>query len=160
MTTRAIVRTFLLLALPLAASAQVPAPAPKLADLGWLAGCWSSKVGEKEILEQWMRPGGDALLGMSRTTEGARTREHEFMRIIVDGETLAFVALPSGQPQASFRLKSSGAREVVFENLEHDFPQRIGYRSEAPDRLTAWIEGRHGERERHIDYPYQRTTCE
>ena len=161
MNRHALAGTILIAWLPLAVSADDPYPSPpKIADLGWLAGCWSSKDGEKEILEQWMRPGGDTLLGMSRTAEGSRTREHEFMRIVVDGETLAFVAHPSGQAQASFRLRSSGPREVVFENLEHDFPQRIGYRSESVDRLSAWIEGRRGERERRVDFTYRRTACE
>ena len=160
MTKCALAGTVLSLWLPLTAGAQEPQITPKIADLGWLAGCWSSKDGEREILEQWMRPGGDALLGMSRTAEGSRTREHEFMRIVVDGGTLAFVALPSGQAEASFRLRSSGPREVVFENLEHDFPQRVGYRSESADQLSAWIEGRRGERERRIDFKYRRTACE
>ena len=142
-------------------AAQETPPPPKIADLGWFAGCWTAKFGEREILEQWMRPAGNALLGMSRTTSPKGMVEHEFLRIVADESgVLVLTAMPSGQSPASFRLKSSTPREVVFENLEHDFPQRIGYRSEAPDRLSAWIEGRRGERERRIDFPYERVSCE
>jgi len=150
----------LTLALSFAAAAEErAAPPPRIADLGWLAGCWSMSTGERTVHEQWMPPGGDSLLGMSRTAAPGRTLEHEFIRIVARDETLVFVALPSGQPEASFRLRSSGPRELVFENPEHDFPQRIGYKSESDDQLTAWVEGRHGDRERRIDFPYRRVAC-
>jgi len=155
------VTALILCCMPLTSAAEEPAAPPlRVDDLGWLAGCWSLNVGERTVLEQWMPPGGDALLGMSRTSGPHGMLEYEFMRIVAGDGTLVFSAMPSGQPEASFRLRSSGRRELVFENPEHDFPQRIGYKSESPDKLTAWIEGRHGERERRIDFPYRRVACE
>ncbi len=130
-----------------------------IADLGWLAGCWSLSANERTVREQWMPPDGDALLGMSRTVAAGRTLEYEFVRIVARDGTLVYVAQPSGQPEASFRMRSSGPREVVFENPEHDFPQRIGYRSASDDALTAWIEGKHGDSERRIEFPYHRVAC-
>lgn len=53
---------------------------------------------------------------------------------------LAFVAQPGGRPATAFALKSIDASSVVFENLQHDFPQRIMYRR-AGGRLCARVEG-------------------
>jgi len=139
--------------------AEPESPPPTIADLGWLAGCWSLSAGERTVREQWMPPAGDALLGMSRTVAQGRTLEYEFVRIVAQEGTLVFVAQPSGQPEASFRLKSIGPKEIVFENPSHDFPQRVGYQSASADTLTAWIEGRRGDRERRVDFPYHRVAC-
>jgi hypothetical protein len=61
----------------------------------------------------------------------------------------------------SASLPATGvAGEVVFENLQHDFPQRIIYRSLSGDRLAARIEGVRGGLLKGIDYPMKRVNCE
>src|SRR3970040_657967 len=52
-----------------------------IARLSWLAGCWERAAGERQVEEQWMRPRGGTMLGMSRTVTGGRTSEFEHMRI-------------------------------------------------------------------------------
>ena len=49
---------------------------------------------------------------------------------------------------------------VVFENPEHDFPQRVGYRRDGADGLQAWIEGQANGKSRRVDFSYQRARCE
>lgn len=128
-------------------------------DLGWLAGCWASGGG-REISEQWMRPAGRMMLGMSRTVAGGETVEFEFIQIReTEGGGISFIAKPSGQESAAFRLVKSGRREAVFENLDHDFPQRIIYRLGDDGTLLARIEGLSKGRERAVDYPLKRTSC-
>ena len=46
----------------------------------------------------------------------------------------------NGEP-VSFKLVSGKNGEFVFENKQHDFPQRIIYRNPNPDSLYARIEG-------------------
>jgi hypothetical protein len=66
------------------------------------------------------------------------------------------VAIPSGQRETAFRLVALEGQFAAFENLGHDFPQRIEYQRDG-DRLTAAIEGpRHGATRR-IEFPYLRT---
>jgi hypothetical protein len=48
---------------------------------------------------------------------------------------------------------------VVFENLEHDFPQRVGYRRAGADSVLAWIEGTVDGKTRRVDFPYRRAVC-
>jgi hypothetical protein len=47
---------------------------------------------------------------------------------------------------------------VVFENPQHDFPQKIGYQRVSPDALLAWIEGTDKRETRRIE-SYRRATC-
>lgn len=107
-----------------------------------------------------MPPRGGALLGIGRTTRGARLVAYEFVRIYAAGDTLIFAAQPSGQPPTDFRAASVGERQVVFENREHDFPQRVLYRAAGGDSLYARIEGTIDGRPRAIDFPYRRVACD
>ena len=91
---------------------------------------------------------------------GGRTVAWEHLRIAeVAPGRLAYIALPSGQAEATFPLASSGEREVVFENPEHDFPQRVIYRLQG-DRLLASIEGKDEGQARSIEFPFRRVDCE
>jgi hypothetical protein len=103
-----------------------------------------------------MKPAGGTMLGMSRTVRGGKTTEFEFLQIRDVAGRLAYVAKPSGQAEATFSLKTLGEHEIVFENPEHDFPQRIIYRLDAPARLTARIEGTVNGKTRGQDFPYTR----
>lgn len=150
--------TFLLLLL-LAAPA-VPSPQIGVSDLGWLAGCWASRGGEPGSQEQWMAPAGGTLLGMSRTVKNGRTVAWEFLQIRETGSGLAFVARPSGQEEATFPLLRSGERELVFENLAHDFPQRVVYRLDAQGGLRARIEGMRKGRLDTAEFPMDKVDCE
>ena len=106
-----------------------------------------------------MKPAGNTLLGMSHTVVGGTTREFEFMRIVQEDDgSIFFVANPSGQKEALFKLTSVSAHEARFENPEHDFPQRIIYRR-AGDSLVGRIEGVSKGKERAIDFPLQRVAC-
>lgn len=142
------------------ARAQASTPAGTSSNrVGWIAGCWTRATATATIEEQWMVPRGGALIGMSRTTANGAVREYEFLRIFAAGDTLVYAATPSGQAYSEFRSVTVGAREVVFENLKHDFPQRIGYKALGRDSLLAYIEGPSGGKTRRIDYPYVRAAC-
>ena len=141
-----------------AAAAGQNAVAP-IARLNWLHGCWLSEAGPRTVEEQWMAPRGGSMLGMSRTVQDGNLREYELIVIRQTAGALAYEAHPSGQPTATFTMKELGDSSVLFENLQHDFPQRIGYRRDAPDRLTAWIEGTSGGRTRRVEFPYRRAAC-
>jgi len=156
----AMLRLLLVLLLPAALSAQEqkPAPAAAIARLGWLAGHWRLEKGGRVIDEQWMVPAGGVMLGMARTVIKGKLIEYEFLQIREGpGGDLYYVAQPSGQKEAAFRHLTLTDTEVVFENKEHDFPQRIGYSLKSDGSVVAYIEGpgKNGATA-HIEYPYQR----
>ena len=141
---------------PAGAGAGQQQPEAEVDRLAWLSGCWTQPRANGLVEEQWMKPGGGTMLGMSRTVIGGKTIEYEFIRIAVVEGTLAYVAKPSGQAEATFPLKSIEDGVVVFENPSHDFPQRIIYRRNADGTITARIEGTVKGAARGRDFPYGR----
>ena len=133
---------------------------PTINDLSWLTGCWENTTSKRQRDENWSKPAGGTLLGVGRAVVDGKTAEYEFMRIHQEPDGLYYTAQPSGQPQASFKLKSLHDKEVVFENLQHDFPQRVIYRLTADGALQARIEGTMKGKARGIDFPFQRANCE
>jgi hypothetical protein len=135
-----------------------PAPA-SISSLSWLAGCWEGGSGTRVVDEQWMAPRGGMMLGMGRTVVGAAVREFEQMFIREDGGKLVFTSRPSEQPEASFASIEVTPSRVVFENLGHDFPQRVMYEKGADGSLKARIEGKQGDTVKGIDFPMRRAAC-
>jgi hypothetical protein len=127
----------------------------------WLAGCWELRTATRVVLEMWMPPTGDLMLGGSRTVIGGGvTREFEHLRIRARGDTLVYTAIPSGQREADFRSTSVTADAFVFENPAHDFPKKISYRRVTPDSVVARVEGPGpNNTTRGIDFPYRRVSC-
>jgi Domain of unknown function (DUF6265) len=109
--------------------------------LAWMSGSWGGTVNGVEMEEHWSSVKGETLIGMHRDVRGGRTTGFEFLRVEVRGGVLTYVAMPGGRaPATTFPVKELGASRVVFENLEHDFPQRIIYWRDGAD-LRARIEG-------------------
>ncbi|GAM97600.1 hypothetical protein U91I_01227 [alpha proteobacterium U9-1i] len=128
-----------LLCLALIASAcgvsaqSAPSPTPD-----WLSGYWLSCDGG-QVAENWIGAGSGTLLG-TNLTRG----EHagfEFLRIAANANGgFSYYSMPSGRsPATEFAMVSLEGERAVFENLAHDFPQRIIY-ARAGDRLNARIE--------------------
>ncbi len=142
-----------------AADPKSAAPATvAINQLGWLAGNWRMEKGGRVVDEQWMAPVAGVMLGMSRTVFRGKVVEHEFIQIREGpGGALFFIALPSGQKEAAFQILSLSATVAVFENLQHDFPQRISYTLQPDGSLLAAIEGpgKDGQTRR-VEFPYKR----
>jgi hypothetical protein len=135
-------------------------PVTDISTLSWLAGCWRMETSSRLVDEQWMAPAGDGMLGMSRTVAKGRMAEHEFIQIRVQDGRLVYIAQPSSQATTTFTAVSATEREAVFENLAHDFPQRVIYRmGEGGATLQARIEGVRGGQLRGIDFPYVGVSC-
>lgn len=93
------------------------------------------------------------MLGMSRTIVNGKLKSFEFLRIEARGSDLAYLAQPQGRPATEFKLVQQSSSEVVFANPQHDFPKRIIYRRQSPDRVLARTEGDKG---KGIDFAYER----
>ena len=135
---------------------------PSLADLGWLSGCWDMTNAEKnlQISEQWMKPAGGMMIGAGRTIKAGKTMDYEFIRIVEEADGIFYVAKPTAnKDETRFKLSKASASEVVFENLAHDFPQRILYKRDG-EKLHARIEGTRDGKIRGVDFPYTRIKCE
>jgi hypothetical protein len=151
----------LALAAPIFACGGAVAAPGDLEKLGWLAGCWESQAAEPGSGEQWTAIAGATMMGMSRTVRQGQTVTFEFMqlRYLPDG-TLAFIAQPSGRSATVFPLLRLSDTEATFEDLKHDFPQRVVYARDGQTRLRARIEGLRNGASRVIEFPMARVSCD
>jgi len=134
--------TAMIRALFLAAALLLPAASwgqAHVQSLGWMAGSWEQAGPRERVTEIWTAPADGMMVGASLTT-GAGRRSFEFMRIIDTPEGMSYLISPSGRSAVEYRLASTGDKRVVFENLGHEFPQRIIYWMDG-DLLAARIEG-------------------
>ena len=98
-------------------------------DLSWMSGCWEKKgkSAGSFMSETWTKPAG-MMLGIGRTVRNGKVRAFEYLRIIKKDSSIYYVAKPSSaKMETLFKLTSLKNKRVVFENPEHDFPQRIVY---------------------------------
>jgi len=157
-------RVFLTLGLFLIAfeSIATAQPAtPTINDFSFLAGCWETTLRGNDVSEHWMKPAGGTMFGMGRVVTQGKTIEFEFTQIREDKDgSIYYVAKPSGQAEASFRLVSFKNKEAIFENPQHDFPRRIIYRQQPDGSLFARVEATDKGETRGLDYPYKRAKCE
>jgi len=132
-----------------------------ISDLGWMNGCWAVIGQDQGSIEQWSAPAGKTMFGFNRVVNDGRTVAFEYLRIIEEeNERLTLIASPSGQETASFVMIESSSKKVVFENTDHDFPQRIIYRLDGDRNLIGRIEGTIDGAARSVDFPMIRTSCD
>lgn len=149
------------------AASQPEAPAADLnsvAALAWLDGCWGGSVNQRDFREQWSPLRGGTLLGVGSIVFQGKLQSYEFLRIEARGDGVYYVATPSGQPEAAFKLTSITTDDkdtiFTFANAGHDFPQRILYRRATEGWLYATIEGKLKGEDRQVIYPMRRLGCE
>lgn len=146
------------MALPLLAQADDVA---RVTQLSWMTGCWGFSGGGSSYEEVWLAPTLNNMLGLShRVSDDGITREFEFLRVVTSGGGgFDYVAQPKGEPPTKFNMLESRGTRVVFENTDHDFPQRIIYEYRAPDQLNARIEGKQNGQLTGINFPMKRKAC-
>jgi hypothetical protein len=109
-------------------------------DLAWMAGHWSGNREGVQSEEGWFAPKGGLMLGVHRDVAPGSRAFFEYLRIEERDGSLVYVASPMGGRATEFRLVEMAGQSVVFENLEHDFPQRIVYARHG-NELEARAEG-------------------
>lgn len=107
-----------------------------------MSGYWLS-CDDGEVAESWIGAGAGAMLGTNLSAGGG----FEFLRIADNGRGgYSYYSMPNGRaPATEFTMVSLEPGRVVFENLAHDFPQRIIYQREG-EVLRARIESADGSR--------------
>lgn len=159
-TGKPIVISLLVPLLLLLATAGTTASATEIDRLAWLTGCWVPDGQQAGSIEQWTAPAGKSILGVNRTVRDGETVAFEFIRISEDDAgNIVLIASPSGQEKARFALTSISANEAVFENPEHDFPQKIIYHLQDQNTLIGRIEGVIDGKNRAVDFPMTRSHC-
>jgi hypothetical protein len=142
LTRRAVLALAFALASPVLARSEAPSLDPS--RLGWMEGYWTGTSGGLAMEEIWTAPKGGALLGIHRDVKDGRMASWEFFRIDTTPEGATYFASPRSKAPTPFRAVEMGEKRVVFENKDHDFPQRILYWLDGAGALHARIEGPQG----------------
>lgn len=127
-----------------------------LSDFNWLVGKWKLQTDKYDSFEEWEVKNESTLAGTSYMVSGDQTKISEHLLIQEIYNHIAYIASPSENPPTLFTLISSEDGKFVFENKEHDFPQRIIYEQIDRNTMTASIEGdENGEFKKRV-FPFKR----
>ncbi|MCP9752456.1 DUF6265 family protein [Ferruginibacter sp. HRS2-29] len=110
----------------------------------WLVGTWVNHRHNGDIYESWIKINDNELAGKSYKIKAGDTVVLEKVQLLQKENILFFIPVVTGQNDGkpvSFEEIQGQAGELLFENKEHDFPQRISYRLVRPDSLVAEISG-------------------
>ncbi len=130
---------------------------PQLSRLAFMTGCWNGEAGTGTTIEEhYTTPTENVMLGTTRYVSGGRTVSFELTTIRRDSTGVYLTPYPNGEASDVFRLTRIEDRTVVFENPEHDFPQRITYQQTAEDALGARVENPGG---RFLEWQMVRVRC-
>ena len=132
---------------------------PEMVKLTWISGCWKSE-GNVQTEEQWTKLEGQSMLGMGRTIANGKTVFHEFLQIRERDDGIFYIAQPNGGTAVSFKLVKINDSEAVFENPQHDFPQRIAYLRSIDGSLVATIDGEEKGKPKRVEFAMKRVRCD
>jgi hypothetical protein len=150
----AIATALALLACATTARADAVADVDKLA---WMAGTWREVDGATTTRETWLAPLDGAMSGVGQTSKTGKPATFEFMSITAEPAGATFTARLKGQNPTPFVLQPGPDGEAVFENLAHNFPQRVIYRR-CGIQLCGAIEGVKAGKTITINWRYDRVT--
>ena len=116
----------------------------QITKMGWLAGKWQNASPEGTVIEEWQKLDDSTMTGKSYFIKGNDTLPAEDISLQQRGADLFYIPTVmdqnGGQP-VSFKLTSDVNDRWVFENPDHDFPQKITYIKQPDGSLLAEISG-------------------
>ncbi len=121
-----------------------------------MQGYWTGTTDGVRFEELWFPPRGTVMVGLHVDTFPSGRSFFEYLRIESAGDTLVFIASPMGRTPTRFPATLLEARSVVFENPDHDFPNRIEYRLDDTGRLHAIASGRERDTERTLQWIWEK----
>lgn len=119
-------------------------PNSLMENLSWLTGTWRRETAKSITIETWRRVSDRTFEGegLRRSRASGDTVFTESLLIVaMQGETFYIAKVAENLYPVPFKLTSLDSGRAVFENPDHDFPQRITYVHHASDSLTVLVEG-------------------
>lgn len=109
-------------------------------DFSWLAGKWKMQNTQAEIYEEWKKD-NIQMVGESYMLKAGQKKVTENLFLQNFAGQWAYIALPKGQSITLFALHPPENNTFIFENKEHDFPQRIIYKYDGKKTIDVTIDG-------------------
>ncbi|MCW8804048.1 MAG: DUF6265 family protein [Ignavibacteriaceae bacterium] len=107
-------------------------------------GLWKMEIENAEIYEEWQLVNKNELIGTSYSLENGIKIINKNLWIKKFADQWAYIAMPGNQNITLFALIEHSPKKLLFENKEHDFPQRISYEFHKGGKMTAVVEGNVG----------------
>lgn len=110
----------------------------------WLPGKWENQTQRGKMIEEWSKVNDSTYSGKSYMITTTDSISLESIALKKEGNNIFYIPTVKGQNNdqpVKFKLTSSSANQLVFENPAHDFPQKITYTLESENSLTAEISG-------------------
>ena len=104
-------------------------------------GTWKMISDKIQYYEEWRLINDSELIGIGFSVEQGDTVLSEELYVKKFADTWAYVALPVNQTITLFALSEYSDSTFIFENEEHDYPQKIIYEFTADGKLNAATEG-------------------
>lgn len=117
----------------------------KLKATEWLIGQWENTSKEGVVTENWSKPNDSTLVAGSFFIKEKDTLHFEKIVLKEKEGDLVYETTIKGQNNdkpISFPLISETANELVFENLQNDYPQKIKYQRNSKSAITITISGK------------------
>ncbi len=133
----------------------------KLKDLEWLLGAWKRESARSITFERWRKLSDKTFEGESvrrSKATGDSVLVESLVLAEMGGEIFYLAKVDENRLPVAFRLTSLAGGRAVFENPEHDFPQRITYILNADDSLLVITAGKEGgqDEEQQIEFSFQK----
>ena len=111
----------------------------------WLLGEWVNQSQEGVISENWTQPNDSTLIANSNYIKEEDTLHFENIILKEKEGELVYETTIKGQNNDKpivFTLLSETENELVFENLQNDYPQKIKYQRNSKSGITISISGK------------------
>jgi hypothetical protein len=111
----------------------------------WLVGEWKNESKEGIVTETWSKTNDSTLVAGSFFIKEKDTLHFENSKLIEKDGELIYETIIQGQNNDKpivFPLLSETENELVFENLQNDYPQKIKYQRNSKIAITISISGK------------------
>lgn len=114
----------------------------QVSDLSWMEGNWKGTTPAGTYENSFSSTTGGLIVGTAKMTDlhGALTF-YEYDEIKVTENALQLTPMPFGMRGVSFKVAEYSDKRVVFENKQHDFPERITYSINDKGQFVSIVEG-------------------
>ncbi len=115
-----------------------------LAPFSWLVGTWERTVGDTHFYERWHSAANGVMHGEGGVLDenGNPAQALEQIALLDMGDGVHYVAYPvQNDVPVAFPLVDFADNRWTFENVAHDFPQRIAYVKDGADRMRVIVTG-------------------
>ncbi len=128
-----------------------------ISQFGWLSGKWVGTVKGEIFYEEWSEPQGMIMTGHGYEVKGNDTVFSENIKIEQRGTDFFYIPdVKENNGPVDFKFTGASNDSLIFENPQHDFPQRIVYFHTSGHQMYACIDGKNKGQYMRVEFPFER----